>query len=47
MNMEIALPCDGKGPEFAIVTKRLRGANGIPIGTANENPILDTRLYEV
>jgi hypothetical protein len=47
VNMEIALPRDGEGPEFARVTKRLRDANGIPIGTANDNPILDTRVYEV
>ena len=33
--------------EYAKVTKRLRDANGLPIGTANDNPILDTRLYEV
>ena len=47
LNMEVALPRDGEGPEFARVTKRLRDANGIPIGTANDNPILDTRIYEV
>ena len=47
LNMELALPRDGEGPEFAKVTKRLRDANGIPIGTANDNPILDSRLYEV
>ena len=47
LNMELALPCDNKGPEYACVTKRLRDANGLPIGTANDNPILDTRLYEV
>ena len=45
--MELALPRDSEGPEFARVTKRLRDANGIPIGTANDNPILDTRVYEV
>ena len=45
--MEVALPRDGDGPEFARVTKRLRNANGLPIGTANDNPILDTRVYEV
>jgi hypothetical protein len=27
--------------------KRLRDGNGLPIGTANNNPILDTRMYEV
>ena len=47
LNMEVALPRDDEGPTFAKVTKRLRDANGIPIGTANNNPILDTRLYEV
>ena len=45
--MEVALPRDNEGPTFAKVTKRLRDANGLPIGTANDNPILDTRLYEV
>ena len=43
----MALPRDSEGPEFARVTKRLRDANGLPIGTENDNPILDTRMYEV
>ena len=47
INMEVALPRDDEGPTYAKVTKRLRDANGIPIGKANDNPILDTRLYEV
>ena len=47
VNMEIALPRDGDGPQFGRVTKRLRDKNGLPIGTANDNPILNTRLYEV
>ena len=47
LNMELALPRDSEGPEFAKVTKRLRDANGIPIGTANDNLILDSRIYEV
>ena len=47
LNMELALPRDSDGPEYARVTKRLRDANGLPIGTANDNPILDTRVYEV
>ena len=45
--MEVALPRDSEGPEFARVTKSLRDANGLPIGTANDNPILDTCMYEV
>jgi hypothetical protein len=47
VNMELAIPRDSEGPEVARVTKRLRDANGLPIGVANNNPILDTRLYEV
>jgi len=47
LNMEVALPRDDDGPTFAKVTKRLRDANGIPIGTAHDNPILDSRMYEV
>ena len=48
VNMELALPQeDTLEPRYARVTKRLRDANGIPIGTAHDNPILDTRMYEV
>jgi Reverse transcriptase (RNA-dependent DNA polymerase) len=47
LNMELALPRSGAEVEFAKVTKRLRDKNGLPIGTANDNPILDTRIYEV
>ena len=45
--MEVALPRDNAGPTFAKVTKRLHDKNGVPIGEANTNPILDTRVYEV
>ena len=47
MNMEVSVPRDDDGPTFARVTKRLRNANGLPIGVANDNPILDTRMYKV
>ena len=47
LNMELAVPRDGDGPEFAKVTRRLRDKDGLPIGRANNNPILDTRMYEV
>ncbi len=33
--------------QFGKVTKRLRDADGRPIGTANDNPLLDTREYAV
>ena len=45
--MELALPRDGGDTTFARVTKRFEDANGFPISTSHENPILDTRVYEV
>jgi Reverse transcriptase (RNA-dependent DNA polymerase) len=48
VNMEVSLPGGPDGEACAgKVTNRLRDANGLPIGLANENPILDTRMYEV
>ena len=47
LNMELALPKDGDEPQFARVTKRLRDAHGLPIGMAHDNPLLDSRIYEV
>ena len=48
VSMELALPQgDTLEPRHTRVTKRLRDANGILIGTAHDNPILDTRMYEV
>ena len=48
LNIELALPQgDSLEPRMARVTKRLKDVNGIPIGTANDNPLLDMRMYEV
>ena len=48
LNMELAIPQgDSLEPRLARVTKRLKDANSLPFGLANENPILDTRMYEV
>ena len=47
LNMELALPRDGGKTTLARVTKLLKDANGLPIGTSHENPILYTRVYEV
>ena len=48
LNMELAIPQgDSLEPRLTRVTKRLKDANGLPIGLANENPILDTRMYKV
>jgi hypothetical protein len=44
LNMELAIPRDSDGPEFARVTKRLKDKDGLPIGRANNNPILDTTM---
>ena len=48
LRMNLALPKRGEPePQCNRVTKRLRNANGLPIGKASDNPILDTRMYEV
>ena len=47
LHMELAFDRSENIPSFAKVTKRLRDAQGLPIGTANDNPILDTCMYEV
>ena len=47
LQMELAFDRSENGPSFAKVTKRLRDAQGLPIGTANDNLILDNRMYEV
>ena len=47
LNMEFALDRHDDGPEFARVTGRLRDKDGRPIGTASNNPILDTIMYKV
>ena len=45
--MELALDRHDDGPEFARVNKILKERYGRPIGIAADNPILDTRMYEV
>ena len=46
--MELDLPKRGEPePQLALVTKRIRDANGLPIGKVSDNPILDTRMYKV
>ena len=47
LNMELALDRGDEQPSYAKVTKRMKDKDGNPIGTANENPILDSRIYEV
>ena len=45
--MELDLLKDRGDTTFTCVTKRLKDVNGFPIGILQENPILDTRVYEV
>ena len=45
--MELAFDRGDDGPSFSKATKSFRDAKGLPIGTENDNPILDTRMYEV
>ena len=45
--MELKLDQGGDRPKFARVKNRLKDANRRPIGMANDNPILDLRMYEV
>jgi hypothetical protein len=50
LNKEIAIARGAGGNEdvqYGKVTKRLRDAEGRPIGTAHDNPLLDTREYSV
>ena len=47
LHMELALPREGGDVQFGRVVKRLRDRDGLPIGTAHDNPILDSRMYEV
>ena len=47
VNMELKLDRRGDKPEFSKVKKRLKDTNGTPIGVANDNLILDSRMYEI
>ena len=45
--MELAIDRGEDGSTFARFTKRLKDAEGRPIGVANYNPVLDTRMNEI
>ena len=44
LNMELEIPRYGYGPDFSKVKKCSRDKDGLPIGRAQKNPILDTRM---
>jgi hypothetical protein len=47
LNMELSLPGAGGEAKIGRVVKHLRDKDEVPIGMANDNPILDSRIYEV
>ena len=47
INMELALDQGGEQPKYSRFKKRLKDNQGRPIIITSENPILDTRMYEV
>ena len=48
VSMELGLNLnDEEGPHYAVVKKRVVDDEGKPIGIANNNPLLDSRQYEV
>ena len=47
LNMELAIPRDGDGHDFSKATKRLRDKDGLPISRSHNNPIMDTKMYEL
>ena len=47
LNMELDIPRHGDWLDFTKVTKYLRYKDGLPIGRAHNDPILDKRIYEV
>ena len=44
--MALALDRHNNGPEFETFNNRLKDKDGIPIGIAANNPIINTRMYE-
>lgn len=48
INIEIALPTETHNdPQLGKVTKRRKGMDGKPLGIPHDNPLLDTRQYDV
>ena len=48
LNMEVRIRRSGDDElERAIVKRCVVGPDGVPVGTANKNPLLDTRKFEV
>ena len=46
LGAEVNMP-EGDGYQRAVVRKRKRDEEGRPMGQGNNNPILDTRMYEI
>ena len=47
INVDLVIPRDGDRPDSAKVAKRLKDSCRLPIGRAQNNPILDTIMYDL
>ena len=47
LNMELGFQRDEEGLHYARVKRRVIDADGTPVGVPNNNPLLDSRQYEV
>ena len=47
LDAEVLLPQDGEHMRAAKVIGRTTNSDGVPLGTYNSNPILNTRIYDV
>ena len=48
VNMQVKIPHGSDGTlENAVVKRRALDVDGMPVGKANNNPILDTRTYKL
>ena len=47
LNAEVLLPQDGEYMQMATVIGRATDSDGVPVGSYDSNPILNTRLYDV
>ena len=47
LNIELFIDRDSAYPKFAKITKRIKNHRNNFIGTAHNNPIMDTRIYKI
>ena len=47
LNMEVVIPRDRNGPGFYQVTRSFLDKGRLPVVKAGDNPVLDTRMYDI